>query len=217
MFTQLLQKLCNENGISGAEETIAARIINEIKDHCEYQIDPLGNILAFKKGAAVPTKKIMVAAHMDEVGLIVTGYTTDGNLCFSKVGGIDDRVIIGRQVSVGKEKIPGVIGTKPIHLQSDEERKTVVSADNLYVDIGCDTDEEARALIPLGEFICFWADFAAFGNGCFKGKAIDDRLGCAMMIEQIQSSLPFDTMFAFCVQEEIGTRGSAVAAYTLNP
>lgn len=217
MFDKTLEKLCNANGIAGAEDAIAQMIIDEIKDYCDYQIDNLGNILAFKKGRETPRKKIMMAAHMDEVGFIVTGYTSDGNLSFAKVGGVDDRVIIGRQVLVGPEKIPGVIGTKPIHLQSAEERQTVVDSEKLYVDMGCSSKEEVESLVKLGEQICFKGDFATFGDGCLKGKAIDDRLGCAILIDLIQRELPFDTHFVFCTQEEIGTRGSTVAAYTIAP
>lgn len=217
MFYENLKALCNLNGISGAEEAVAQWIINQIKGCCDYQVDNLGNILAFKKGRVAPCKKIMLAAHMDEVGFIVTGYTADGNLNFAKVGGVDDRVIIGRQVLVGPDKIPGVIGTKPVHLQSAEERKTVVDSERLYVDMGCSNKEEAESLVKLGEQICFQGDFGEFGDGCLKGKAIDDRLGCAVLIDLIRRELPFDTHFAFCVQEEIGTRGSKVAAYTIAP
>ncbi len=214
---KLLEKLCNENGISGAETQVRNIIIDEIKDFCEYSIDNLGNVIAFKKGKKTSSAKIMVAAHMDEVGLIVTGYTSDGNLSFAKVGGIDDRVIIGRRVFVGENKIPGVIGTKAVHLQSAEERKSVVSYDKLYIDIGCKNKEEAEAKVSRGEQICFDGRFEVFGDGYFKGKAIDDRMGCAIMTELIKGELLYDTYFAFCVQEEIGCRGSKVAAFSVNP
>ncbi len=217
MFYVILKKLCNINGISGAETFVREAIIEEIKDFCDYSVDNLGNVLAFKKGKKTPQSKIMVSAHMDEVGFIVTGYTSDGNLTFSKVGGIDDRVIIGRKVFVGDKKITGVIGTKAVHLQSADERKTVVPYDKLYIDIGCNDKQEVESLIKRGEQVCFEGDFSSFGNGYFKGKAIDDRVGCAIMIELIKSELLYDTHFAFCVQEEIGTRGAVVASYTINP
>ncbi len=214
---RILEKLCNENGISGAETHIADIIIDEIKGFCEYSIDNLGNIIAFKKGKKTPSKKIMVAAHMDEVGFIVTGYTSDGNLTFAKVGGIDDRVIIGRRVFVGDKKIPGVIGTKAVHLQSADERKTVVPYDKLYIDIGCKDKTEAEDIVNRGEQVCFDGKFSSFGDGYFKGKAIDDRMGCAIMIDLIKQELLYDTYFAFCVQEEIGCRGSKVAAFSVDP
>ena len=191
MFYENVKELCNLNGISGAEEAVAQWIIDKIKNYCDYQIDNLGNILAFKKGREAPRKKIMLAAHMDEVGFIVTGYTADGNLNFAKVGGVDDRVIIGRQVLVGSDKIPGVIGTKPVHLQSAEERKTVVDSERLYVDMGCSSKEEAESLVKLGEQICFKGDFGEFGDGCWKGKAIDDRLGCAVLIDLMGENFRF--------------------------
>ncbi len=214
---KLLEKLCNENGISGAETSVRDIIIDEIKDFCEYSVDNSGNIIAFKKGKKSPKKKIMVAAHMDEVGFIVTGYTSDGNLTFAKVGGIDDRVIIGRRVFVGDDKIPGVIGTKAVHLQSADERKSVVSYDKLYIDIGCKDKSEAESFVSRGEQVCFDGKFDSFGNGFFKGKAIDDRMGCAIMVSLIKEELLYDTYFAFCVQEEIGCRGSKVAAFSVNP
>lgn len=217
MFYEVLEKLCNLNGISGAEILVREEIIKQIKDYCEYNVDNLGNILAFKKGKNVPKKRVMVSAHMDEVGLIITGYTSDGNLTFSKVGGIDDRVIIGRKVFVGDEKIVGVIGTKAVHLQSAEERKTVVTSDKLYIDIGCTDKAEAEKNVMLGEQACFEGNLKTFGNGYLKGKAIDDRFGCAIMIELIKSELLYDTHFAFCVQEEVGTRGSKVASYSISP
>jgi len=214
---KILENLCNANGISGAEAQVRDIIVDEIKDFCEYSIDNLGNVIAFKKGKKAPSKKIMVAAHMDEVGFIVTGYTSDGNLTFAKVGGIDDRVIIGRRVFAGDKRIPGVIGTKAVHLQSAEERKSVVSYDKLYIDIGCRDKSEAETLINRGDQVCFDGKFDAFGDGYFKGKAIDDRMGCAVMIDLIKSELFYDTYFAFCVQEEIGCRGSRVAAFSVNP
>ena len=126
-------------------------------------------------------------------------------------------MILGRKVLVGEDRIPGVIGTKAIHMQSEEERKTAVSVDKLYIDIGCSTKEEVEALVEYGDEICFPADFGAFGNGCWKGKAIDDRFGCAVMVELIRSELPCDCWFSFSVQEEVGCRGAAGSAFSVAP
>ena len=213
---QNLEKLCSISGISGREKAVAAEIERQIKDYCDYHYDPLGNLIAMKKGKKPAKHKVMISAHMDEVGMIVTAVTSDGMLRFAPVGGIDSRVLIGRSVRVG-ERLYGVIGTKAVHLQSPEERKTAVKSDDLFIDIGAMDKEDALKHISLGESVCFDSPFVAFGSGFLKGKAIDDRFGCALMIRMIQSELEYDTTFAFCVQEEVGLRGAKVAAYTVNP
>ena len=149
--------------------------------------------------------------------MIVTGFAADGGLCFTTVGGVDARVILGRRVLVGEDRIPGVIGTKAIHMQSEEERKTAVPVDKLYIDIGCSSKEEAQALVDYGDEVCFPAGFGTFGNGYLKGKAIDDRFGCAVMVELIRSELPCDCWFSFSVQEEVGCRGAAASAFAVAP
>ena len=217
-FHEILETLCNEYGISGNESAVASRIIGMIEDYADsYRVDDMGNVIVFKKGAKAPKKKILIDAHTDEVGMIVTGFASDGGICFTTVGGVDARVILGRKVLVGEDRIPGVIGTKAIHMQSEEERKTAVSVDKLYIDIGCSTKEEVEALVEYGDEICFPADFGAFGNGCWKGKAIDDRFGCAVMVELIRSELPCDCWFSFSVQEEVGCRGAAGSAFSVAP
>ena len=213
---QNLEKLCSISGISGREKAVSEEIEQQIKGHCEYHYDNLGNLIAVKKGKNQANHKVMISAHMDEVGMIITSVTSDGMLRFAPVGGIDSRVLIGRSVLVG-EKMYGVIGTKAVHLQSPEERKTAVKSDDLFIDIGAIDKEDALKHISLGESVCFDSPFVSFGNGFLKGKAIDDRFGCALMIRMIQSDLEYDTTFVFCVQEEVGLRGAKAAAYTVNP
>ncbi len=217
-FQGILKTLCDEYGISGNESTVASRIIGMIEDYADsYYVDNLGSVIAFKKGARTPAKKILIDAHTDEVGMIVTGFAADGGLCFTTVGGVDARVILGRLVLVGEDRIPGVIGTKAIHMQSEEERKTAVPVDKLYIDIGCSSKEEAQALVDYGDEVCFPAGFGTFGNGYLKGKAIDDRFGCAVMVELIRAELPCDCWFSFSVQEEVGCRGAAASAFAVAP
>ncbi len=217
-FQEILKTLCDEYGISGNESTVASCIIGMIEDYADsYYVDNLGSVIAFKKGARTPAKKILIDAHTDEVGMIVTGFAADGGLCFTTVGGVDARVILGRRVLVGEDRIPGVIGTKAIHMQSEEERKTAVPVDKLYIDIGCSSKEEAQALVDYGDEVCFPAGFGTFGNGYLKGKAIDDRFGCAVMVELIRSELPCDCWFSFSVQEEVGCRGAAASAFAVAP
>jgi len=212
-----LKELCLISGVSGEEDLVAEYITRQIGDKAQVTRDNLGNLLVFKKGEKRPKHKIMICAHMDEVGFIITGVTTDGMLRFAAVGGIDPRVVIGRAVTVGTAGCPGVIGTKAIHLQTDAERGSVPAIDTLYIDIGAESLEDAFTHIALGDRVAFCSDFLAFGDGLIKSKAIDDRAGCAIMLKLIDSDLKYDMHFAFTVQEEIGLRGARTAAFGINP
>ncbi len=214
---EILKDLCNLPGISGREDKVRDYIISKIDGYCEYETDPLGNLIAFKKGAKTPKNKIMLDAHTDEVGMIVTGIDSDGFIKFANVGGVETAVIIGRNVRIGEKNIPGVLGIKPIHLIEKDEEQTLPKKDDLYIDIGAKSKEEALSLVSLGEEIHFESEFIEFGDGFIKSKAIDDRAGCAVMIDLIRSELEYDCWFSFSVQEEIGTRGAAVSAFTVNP
>lgn len=212
-----LKDLCNLSGISGREDKVRDYIISKIEGFCEYSIDPLGNLICFKKGRQEAKNKVMLDAHMDEVGLIVTGIDSDGFVKFAKVGGVDSRVIIGRNVRIGDSNVPGVLGIKPIHLIDKSEEANIPKDEEMYIDIGaCDRDE-ALKLISLGEEIHFENEFRQFGNGFIESKAIDDRAGCAMLIDIIRSDIEYDCWFSFSVQEEIGTRGAMASAFTIAP
>ncbi|MGN0674853.1 MAG: M42 family metallopeptidase [Oscillospiraceae bacterium] len=217
MTLELLKKLCLINGTSGDEGKVRDFIISEISGYCNYTVDPLGSIIAYKKGANRSKNKVMISAHMDEVGMIVTSIKSDGTLTVSAVGGIDARVAIGRQVLVGDNDIAGVIGAKAVHNLSADEKKTAPKFSSLYVDIGTANKEESEKLVSLGDRVHFSSEFLAFGDGYVKGKAIDDRFGCAIMIELIRSELPYDCVFTFVVQEEVGLRGARPAAYSVDP
>lgn len=212
-----LKQLCLLSGISGDEDRVRDFIISRIDGCCDYHVDALGNIIASKKGKKRPTKRLMLSAHMDEVGMIVTSIKEDGTLLFSEVGGIDARVILGRSVLVGPKKIPGVIGTKAVHMQSAEERDSAVPADQLYIDIGAFDREDASVDISLGDSVSFSPCFGELGDGYLYGKALDDRIGCAMLIQLLHEELDYDCTFVFCTQEEVGLRGSRVAAYSVDP
>lgn len=207
----MLKDLCLLNGTSGDEDSVRDYIINEIKDYCDYKVDDLGSVIAFKKGKNVPNKKVMFAAHMDEVGFIITYITDDGYLKFSPVGGIDPRVVIDRVVTING--IKGVIGAKAVHLLSSEEKKNAPNFDNLFIDIGASDKTEALKYVSLGDFAYFDSDYIEFGNGFVKSKALDDRIGCAFLIELIKYDLEYDTYFCFNVQEEVGLRGSTCTSY----
>lgn len=213
----LLRELCLINGISGDETDVREYIIDKVKDCCDYRTDNLGNLICFKKGKKSPDKKIMIAAHMDEVGFIVTSIRSDGTLLFGTVGGVDASVVIGRQVTVGKSGINGVIGSTAVHNLSKEAREKSPEISSLYVDIGAADKAEAEKYVRLGDSICFDSEYIEFGSGRIKSKAIDDRAGCAIMIKLMHEELEYDTYFVFNVQEEIGLRGSTVSTYSVKP
>lgn len=212
-----VEQLCALAGTSGDEGRVAAYILAQIGDKAEVSRDPLGNLIGVKRGKGRPKNKVMLCAHMDEVGLIVTGFTSDGMLRFDAVGGIDPRVVLGRQVAVGEAGLAGVIGAKAVHLLSDDERSSAPGFDKLFIDIGAVSEEDARDHVALGDRAVFVSDFIRFGDGLLKGKALDDRLGCAILLELIDGEPAYDFHFAFTVQEEVGLRGAKAAAYTIAP
>lgn len=214
---ELLRELCLINSVSGDESAVRGVIENKVKDFCESCVtDNLGNLICFRKGRKTPDKKIMIAAHMDEVGFMVTYIRNDGTLCFGEVGGVDPAVVIGRQVTVGKNNINGVVGSTAVHNLSKEQREKAPDMDSLYIDIGAENKEEAEKYVKLGDCVYFDSEFLELGSR-IKSKAIDDRAGCAMMIKMIQEEPEYDTYFVFNVQEEIGLRGSTVSAFSVAP
>lgn len=211
----MLKDLCLLNGTSGREDAVRNYIIEKIKDKCEYSVDALGSVIAFKKGKKAPDKKVLVAAHTDEVGFIITDITDDGYLRFAPVGGIDAAVVLGRRVDING--IKGVVGAKAVHLLSDDEKKNEPAFDKLAIDIGAADKAEAKKAVSLGDCAYFASDYCEFGDGFIKSKALDDRIGCMLMIELINSDLEYDTYFCFNVQEEVGLRGSGCSAYAVKP
>lgn len=209
----MLKDLCLLNGTSGDEDLVREYIIEQIKDYCDLEIDNLGSIIAFKKGNKTPNKKVMLAAHMDEVGFVVTYITDDGYLKFSPVGGVDARVVIDRVVKINN--IKGVIGSKAVHLLSSKEKNNAPTYDDLFIDIGAKNKEEALKYVSLGDYVYFESDYLEFGEGYVKSKALDDRIGCLLLIEIIKSDLEYDTYFCFNVQEEVGLRGSTCTSYEI--
>ena len=211
----LLEKLSNAAGPSGFEGEVREIIKEEIKNYVdEIKVDVMGNVIAHKKGNG---KKVLIDAHMDEVGFIITGYNEDGTLRFESLGGINGKVILSKVVLIGKNKIPGVIGFKPIHLQSGDERKKNVKASQCCIDIGLSSKEETKKLIKLGEFVVFDMKYGEFGDGLVKGKAFDDRMGCAVAIEILKENYNCDLYVSFNVQEEVGERGAYVSAFDIQP
>ncbi len=214
----LLARLSEAAGVSSQETEIRDLIKKETaaRPQVEIKTDALGNVLAYKRGRQnSPT--IMVAAHMDEVGLMIVGVEDSGLLRFKPVGGIDLRVLVAKQVLVGPDKIPGVIGSKPIHLQKPNERKTPFQWQELYIDIGAQSKEEATKLIPIGTTAIFATTFQQLSDDIIMGKALDDRVGCSVLLELLNDEYDCNLVCAFTVQEEVGLRGAGVAAYGANP
>lgn len=212
-----IKELTELNGVSGNEDEVRKYIENHIKDLSdEINIDSMGNLIAFKKGKN-SKYKVMLSAHMDEVGFMVTGFGEGGVIKFATVGGIDERILPGKRVLVGENNIPGVIGSKPIHMQEREERSVNIKLKKMYIDIGAEKKEEAEKLVSLGDYVAFHSPYIQFGDGLIKAKALDDRVGCAILIEALKQRYEFDLYACFTVQEEVGLRGSEVAAYNVNP
>ena len=215
---QSLKELTSLSGVSGNEKEVRKYILEKIKDKCdEIKVDTMGNILAKKRGRGKTQKTVMVAAHMDEVGLICSSITDDGCLKFKTVGGIDPKVLVSKRVTVGENKISGIIGLKAIHLQSPEERTSPVKASSLYIDIGAKDKEEAEKVVKKGDYITFLSEWRELGETAVKAKAVDDRAGCAIMLSLIEEEFDFDVVFAFTVQEETGLRGAMVATHSVKP
>ncbi|MFZ5988909.1 MAG: M42 family metallopeptidase [Bacillota bacterium] len=213
----LLKELTELNGVSGNENEVRAFIKKEAEKYAdEIRVDTMGNLICFKKGKS-SQYKVMLSAHMDEVGFMVTGYGEGGVLKFATVGGIDDRILLGKRVLVGEKKIPGVIGSKPIHLQEIEERGSNIKLRKMYVDIGAEKKDEAEKLAPIGEHIAFHSLYTELGNDMVKAKALDDRVGCAILLDALKESYAFDLYACFTVQEEVGLRGAEVAAFSISP
>ena len=213
-----VKKLCALSGASGWEDEVRDYILERALPYAdETDTDAMGNLFIFRKGAAAPEKPVMVCAHMDEVGVIVTGITDEGFLRFDFAGGVDRRVVLGKRVFVGPDRIPGVIGMKAIHLTDGDERQSVPKLDSLYIDIGAESGDEARSKVELGWRGTFDDTIYEFGDGFIKAKALDDRAGCAAMLKMLEQDLPVDTWFVFTVQEEVGCRGAAIAASRIKP
>ncbi len=215
---ELLKTLCSLDGVSGCEDNVRDFIRQQAAPYADsIRTDALGNLKVFKKGRKETGNKLLLAAHMDEVGLIITHIQENGFLKFDFVGGVDRRVAIGKPVLIGPNRVPGVIGLKAIHLVSREERKKAPKTDSLYIDIGAKDKASALNLVSLGEYGTFVSEPEEFGQGLFKAKAIDDRVGCAIMLELLREDLPLDVTFAFTAQEEVGTRGAFAAAFSVTP
>ena len=213
----MLKTLCDLNGTSGNEAAVRDYILEQIQPYCTTcTVDAMGSVIAFKKGKRTPEKRVMLSAHMDEVGFIITGATEEGYLQFAPVGGINPSVVLGRRLALENGGF-GMVGTVPIHLLHEDAGEKVPSFDELLIDVGAADKQTAEAIAPVGSFAYFSESYVAFGDGKICAKALDDRIGCMLMIELLQSELEADTWFCFQVQEEVGLRGAACTGSRVQP
>jgi endoglucanase len=211
---RLLEKLTNEVSVSGDEGAVRKIVLEAVRTYADIvNVDALGNVIAAKKGKTRNCLKVMVAAHMDEVGFMITSDGGKGAFRFSVVGGVDSRQLAGKPVWVGKDKIPGVIGAKPIHLTTADERTKTISTDALRIDVG----SKNASKVKLGDRATFATLYQRLGPS-IRAKALDDRVGVTNLIELLKNAPPnIDLLAAFTVQEEVGMRGARVAAYAFDP
>ncbi len=224
---ELMRALCDTFGPSGCEDAVADLIEEQIKDTgAELHRDRLGNLIARMHFG--DRKKIMLSAHMDEVGFMVSEITEEGYLKFSNVGGISPTVLSGRHVVLETDNgyLNGVIASKAIHQKSREERETPTKVSALFIDIGAKDADEAKKYADVGSFATFMPNYKRFGKDdtLIAAKALDDRLGCALLIEVMRrlkeeapAGLDLDLYFCFTVREEIGLSGAEVAANVIAP
>ena len=214
----LLERLCNASGVSGDEGQVRALVLEQVKPLAdEVKIDALGSVLVTRHARGVENPlRVMLDAHMDEVGLIIVADEEGGLFRFVKVGGIDDRSLPGKTVLVGKDNVPGVIGTKPIHLTEPGETDNKIPLDALRIDIG-----PGGGKVKVGDRATFATRFREVGPS-FIAKAIDNRIGCTSLIEILRSAHDgaldgIELLLSFSVQEEIGLRGARAAGYAFDP
>jgi putative aminopeptidase FrvX len=221
-LSENLEKLSNTCGVTGREEDVRKLMVKLMKPHVdEIAVDKLENVIAVKKGKP-GSPKVMLAAHMDEVGLMVKTITKEGFVQFAKMGGIDDRILLAQKVVVHTQKGPlqGIIGAKPPHIQKEDERKKIVTYDRLFIDIGAENLKDANKMgVKVGDPVSFDVQYAKISNDIVTGKAFDDRVGCAIMIEILKQIEKTDcTVCAVgTVQEEVGLRGAATATFGIDP
>jgi tetrahedral aminopeptidase len=217
-MNELLKQLTEADGVAGFEHEVRSLIRDLIEDHvARWHVDAMGNLIAVKQGTGDDGMRVMVDAHMDEVGLLVTSVERNGTCKFVKVGGIDDRTLLGKAVSVGPDKLPGAIGARPIHLLKPGQRSTVVALDAMRIDIGAAGRVQAARKVKVGDPVAFITPYEEQGAVAF-GKAFDNRAGCAALIELLRSEpFAFDLYATFTVQEEVGLRGAGTAAFGVEP
>ena len=210
----LLTKLCNAVSVSGDEQEVRAIVTEELRDFADVtKVDAMGNVLVRREGKGLDRVRVMIAAHMDEVGFMIVNDEGDGVFEFRVIGGVDPRQLVGKPVTIGRDHIPGVIGAKAIHLTTPEERKQVLKVDQLRIDIG----PGGNSKVKVGDRGTFATKLVVLGPS-IRSKALDDRLGVFNLIQLVKNAPEnVDLLAAFTVQEELGLRGAKIAAFSFDP
>jgi len=222
-LAEQLERLSNAFGPSGREREVRALLRDEIVELADrIEVDALGNLIAYKTGdGPEPRLRVMLAAHMDEVGFMITEVQKSGHLKFRPVGGLDPRMLLSKRLVIGDARVPGVIGAPPPHLQTAKQASRSVELDDLAIDIGATSDKEAAAKVKVGDYAVFATQFTVLSQdsswSTVRGKAFDDRAGCAVLVGLLAERYPVDLVAVFTVQEEVGLRGAQVAAYRVEP
>ncbi|MDX2360704.1 MAG: M42 family metallopeptidase [Crocinitomicaceae bacterium] len=217
--TDLLNKICTTPGAPGFEQQVRELVIKEVKDLVdEVEVDNMGNVYAIKRGTG--NKKVMIGAHMDEIGFIVTHIDDNGFIRFHTLGGFDPKTLTAQRVLVhGKKDVIGVMASKPIHVMTADERNKVAKIKDYFIDTGLSADE-VKELVTIGDSITREREFIEMGN-CVNGKSLDNRLAVFILIETLRNlkdkKVPYDIYGVFTVQEEVGIRGANVSALRINP
>ena len=221
-IASLLKKLSEARGVSGYEAEVREIVAQEFGRYAdEVQTDKLGNVIALKRGEGEePRPRIMLAGHMDEIGLMVTKLEK-GFLRFTSVGGFDERVLLGQEVTVhGRKDLPGIIGSRPPHVLPQEEREKIIPMDKLFIDVGVG-EEELEHLVRVGDLVTLRREFTQLRDDLAAGKALDDRTAVAAILVCLEALAPirhtWDVYAVATVQEEVGMRGAITSAYGLAP
>jgi endoglucanase len=220
MDLELLRKVCDTPGTSGYEHRVRSMVKKEVEPLVDViRTDNLGNLIAIKRGKKNPDgKKVMVAAHMDEIGFMVNHIDDKGFLRFHTLGGFDPKTLTSMRVTVhGKEDLPGVMGAKPIHIMKPEERKKAPDVKDYYIDLGLPA-EKVKELVEVGDVVTRRQEVMEMGE-VLNGKSFDNRISVYILIKLLQElkTVPYDLYAVFSVQEEVGIRGANVAAHTIEP
>ncbi|RMF90770.1 MAG: M42 family peptidase [Methanobacteriota archaeon] len=214
----LIKRLSEAHGVPGSEDEIRSIMREELEGCCEIEEDVMGNLIAKKEGDG---KTVMLAAHMDEIGLMVRHIDENGFIRFITLGGFFDQTLLNQRVVVHtrKGRLPGVIGSKPPHLMEEKEREKVIKTKDMFIDVGAENGESASKMgLSVGDYITFDVPFRELKGGLFTGKAFDNRLGCAVMMEVMKKvDTPHRVYAVGTAQEEVGLKGARTSAYRIEP
>ncbi len=209
----LLMEMLKTNSPSGCEDEMREFILERVKD-LEHVVDSMGNVIVHKPGKG---KRVLLSAHMDEVGFIVSKITDNGSIKFKTVGGILTTVLVGKKVTIGKDRVPGITGVKAIHLQSGGERDNMLNVSDIIIDIGAKDKQSAEKKVKVGDYGTFESEAVEYGDNLLKCKGLDDKVGCVALLELLKMDTDLDLYAAFTTQEEVGCRGSIIATERVKP